>query len=134
MSVRSVDMGAGDDTLWLYSMGRGTIDGGPGRDHWIGTSCLTARVRIDESFLCVPGSNTSVTLTFGFDDWEDVLVRDGGHKLNLLARQALRAPRGNGNHHKRKAKDQERAKTNRQIAHTQAFDNRFERAGLVTQA
>ena len=74
--VRDVSMGAGADEVLLDSMGSGTIDGGPGRDSWSGTSCTTADIRIGGTFSCETGS-TPLTHAFDFDGFEDLLVRGG---------------------------------------------------------
>lgn len=74
---RSVAMGRGDDSLLLYSMGSGTVDGGPGRDTWSGSSCATAVVRVGGTFSCTSSDGPSVSRSFGFDRFEDLLLRGG---------------------------------------------------------
>lgn len=76
--LRQASMGAGADTLLLYSMGSGTVDGGPGRDTWVGSSCATADVRIGDTFTCTLSQNRH---SFDFESWEDLLVKGGDVKV-----------------------------------------------------
>ncbi|WP_310254979.1 calcium-binding protein [Nocardioides sp. BE266] len=72
---RSASMGGGDDSLVLVATGSGTVDGGPGRDRFYSDTCTTVRARLEGTFSCVPRIASEVTHTFGFADWEDLLVR-----------------------------------------------------------
>lgn len=71
---RVISMGRGDDHLALYSMGSGRVTGGPGRDSYSGTGCSTATVRIGGTFACVPLGDGATRHTFGFDDFEDLVL------------------------------------------------------------
>ena len=75
--ARSARMGRGDDVVALFSMGTGTVDGGPGHDTWAGNACSVARVRLGGRFTCTPAGTTGVSHTFGFDRFEDVQVEGG---------------------------------------------------------
>lgn len=75
--ARSARMGRGNDVVVLYSMGAGTIDGGPGHDSWAGNACSVARARLGGTFTCAPSSTTGISHTFGFDRFEDVQVEGG---------------------------------------------------------
>lgn len=74
---RTISMGGGDDTLALYSMGAGSVDGGPGRDRWTGSSCASAVIRLGGAFSCVTTGSPSVSHDFDLSGFEDLLVTGG---------------------------------------------------------
>jgi hypothetical protein len=71
---RVISMGGGDDHLALHSMGGGRVTGGPGRDSYSGTGCAVATVRIGGALACVPLGDGAIRHTFGFDDFEDLVL------------------------------------------------------------
>lgn len=101
---RVITMGGGDDHLVLHSMGNGRVDGGPGRDSYSGGACSVATVRIGGDFDCVPRAGIAVRHSFGFDDFEDLLVEggdvtvlgsDADEKVKVVASERIRV-RGRG--------------------------------------
>ncbi|MBC2935110.1 hypothetical protein [Nocardioides sp. zg-1228] len=101
---RVISMGGGDDHLALHSMGSGRVTGGTGRDSYSGNACSIATVRVGGTFSCVPVGDGAVRHSFGFDDFEDLLLKGGDvrvvgsaadEKVKVMASQRIRV-RGRG--------------------------------------
>ena len=99
---RTISMGRGDDVLALYSMGAGSVDGGPGRDSYTGTACSSASILIDRAYTCDSSGGTPTT--FDFSRFEDLLVKGSDvtvvgtgrqEKIKVVASERIRV-RGKG--------------------------------------